>query len=112
MKSKSLTELITEITTLAHTPLVRKRLNLPSQTIAANGIAYWNIYATVNSNCPSGYVFLGFVGFSSNHGSGMSFSVRYQDNQYSLEIWNRGSAAISSTPMLDVLYIKSGLLGT
>lgn len=89
---------------------VVKTVTMESQTLNAGTIGYWNMWSKVHELAPAGFTPVGVVGHSSNHGSGVIFSARLQDNQWSIEVWNRGSAAISLTPVVFILYVRNGLI--
>lgn len=84
-----------------------KKVSLGSQTVAANSTKSINLYTAVTNATPSGYSFVGIVGFSTNHGSAVMISCRPTNSNYSFEYRNVSSGQITSTPEVFALYVKS-----
>ena len=65
-----------------------KKVSLGSQTVAANSTKSINLYTAVTNATPSGYSFVGIVGFSTNHGGAVMISCRPTNSNSSFEYRN------------------------
>ena len=72
-------------------------------SIAANGNAHGNLYTLINNNMPSGYRFLAFAGFNTASVNVFMSNCRYANSDYSLELRNVSTSAISQTS--EVFYL-------
>lgn len=67
-----------------------------SVTTAGSGTGNENIYTLINADCPSGYVPLGIVGFTTNNQNVIVISARYVNGPVALQTRNLGSTAVTS----------------
>lgn len=65
-------------------------------SISANGAFNTNIYTAINNDLPSGYKFLGIVGYATNNINAVINNLHYYDSNYSLQMWNRSNSALSN----------------
>lgn len=83
-----------------------QRVTLGSQTVAANSGKSINLYAPCVNAAPSGYSFVGIVGFSTNNAQCVVESARPTNSAYSFEYKNTGSSSATSTPEVFALYTR------
>ena len=72
-------------------------------SIVANGNTHGNLYTLINNNMPSGYRFLAFAGFNTASVNVFMSNCRYVNSDYSLELRNVSTSAISQTS--EVFYL-------
>lgn len=71
--------------------------------IAANGNTHANLYNMINNDMPSGYRFLALAGFNTASVNVFMSNCRYINSDYSLELRNVSTSAISQTS--DIFYL-------
>ena len=72
-------------------------------SIAANGNTHANLYSIINNDMPSGYRFLAFAGFNTASVNVFMSNCRYVNSDYSLELRNVSTSAVSQTS--DIFYL-------
>ena len=85
--------------------LINRQITWP-YSITANGQTNTNLKTLIDADIPSGYTFLGIVGFSTAEQSAVPVSIRYINSNYSAQLKNVSSSAISSTLYVYYLAVK------
>lgn len=78
-----------------------------SYSIAAYASDHTNLYTLINNDMPSGYKYLAVSGFNTGNAAVTVTNIRYINTDYSLEIRNISSSAVSSTAEIYYLCLKN-----
>lgn len=108
MAQMSIKKVLAKLLTQSAQPCVQvKRISFGPYTVNANTALAINTYDACIQACPSGYSYVGIVGFSSNQGNTMVYSARPENNQWAFEAKNYGTGQASVSPHIYALYARN-----